>query len=106
MTNREQEKRPVEIKNRWDGSVIYVAKGVKDVREAVEAARREGADLREANLRRADLWGADLWRADLREANLRGAERKGRSWADSSKARPRIDTYEQTGQEKLLWEAA
>ena len=59
MTNREQEKRQVEIKNRWDGSVIYVAKGAKDVREAVEAARRERANLWGANLRGADLRGAE-----------------------------------------------
>lgn len=34
------------------------------------------------------------------------AKRKGRSWADSSQSRPRVDTYEQHGQEKLLWEVA
>lgn len=45
-------------------------------------------------------------------ASLRGAgwrvigERKARSWADASKARPRIDTNNATGQEKLLWEVA
>lgn len=32
------------------------------------------------------------------------AERGGRSWADSSKARPRVDTYDQFGQGKLVWE--
>lgn len=34
------------------------------------------------------------------------ARRKGRSWADASRSRPRVDTYEQHGQEKLLWEVA
>ena len=45
-------------------------------------------------------------------SSLRGAgwkviaRREGRSWADSSRLRPRVDTYAETGQEKLLWEAA
>lgn len=33
------------------------------------------------------------------------AERPGRSWADGSKARPRIDTYAEHGQGKLVWAA-
>lgn len=32
------------------------------------------------------------------------AERSGRSWADSSVARPRVDTYAEAGQGKLCWE--
>ena len=45
-------------------------------------------------------------------SSLRGAgwhligEREARSWADSSKARPRDDNYNATGEQKLLWEAA
>lgn len=45
-------------------------------------------------------------------ASLRGAgwrvlaERPARSWADSSIARPRVDTNTATGQTKILWEAA
>lgn len=44
-------------------------------------------------------------------SSLRGAgwrllgERKGRSWADSSRSRPRVDTYAETEQAKLRWEA-
>jgi hypothetical protein len=44
--------------------------------------------------------------SSLRAAGYRLiGERKGRSWADSSKARPRVDTYAETGQEKLVWAA-
>jgi hypothetical protein len=42
--------------------------------------------------------------SSLRAAGYRlVGERKGRSWADSSKARPRVDTYAETGQAKLVW---
>jgi hypothetical protein len=69
----------VDIKSRFDGRVLYKAKGAADVREAVEAARRDGADLRyadlrDADLRYADLRGAALRGADLRDAYLRGAD--------------------------------
>ena len=68
----------IEIKHRFNGRVLFTAKGAADVRAAVEQARREGADLRGADLwgadlRGADLRGADLWGADLRGADLRGA---------------------------------
>jgi hypothetical protein len=72
-----------EIKSRYDGSVIYTAKGAVDIRAAVEDARRNGANLcgadlyganlRGADLRGADLYGADLYGADLYGANLCGA---------------------------------
>jgi len=32
-------------------------------------------------------------------------ERPGRSWADSSRSRPRVDTYAEHGQSKLVWAA-
>lgn len=45
--------------------------------------------------------------SSLRAAGYRViAERKGRSWATASKARPRVDTYSEHGQDKLVWEAA
>ena len=45
--------------------------------------------------------------SSLRAAGWRViGQRRGRSWADSSKSRPRIDTYAEHGQEKLVWEAA
>ena len=67
----------IEIKNRYTGAVIYVAKDATDVRSAVEAARRDGADLYGADLRGANLRGANLHGADLRRANLHGADMRG-----------------------------
>lgn len=61
------EKSGYEIKNRFTDEVLYIAKS-DNVKEAVEEAVKEGANLWGANLREADLWGANL-----REANLRGA---------------------------------
>ena len=63
----------IEIKSRY-GNVLYVAKGAADVREAVEMAVRDGANLRSADLRFADLRSADLRSADLRFANLGSAD--------------------------------
>jgi hypothetical protein len=45
--------------------------------------------------------------SSLRAAGWRVVgERAGRSWADASRSRPRVDTNTATGQEKLLWEVA
>ena len=72
------------ITNRWTGKPLYVAKNASDVREAVEAAVKEranlrdaylrDANLRDAYLRDANLGGADLGGADLGDANLGGAD--------------------------------
>ena len=73
------------------GEVMYECEAAS-LREAVEKAVAEGADLRRAYLRRADLRGvnlsganlrganlidADLYGADLRSANLIGANLSG-----------------------------
>ena len=63
----------IKIKNRWNGKVLYSGEHA-DIKEAVEAAVKAGADLRDADLRGANLRGADLCDADLRGANLRGAD--------------------------------
>jgi len=73
----------IEIKNRYDGT-ITIAGEYENVREAVLAATKNGANLRSAdlrnanlngaNLRSANLNGADLNGADLRSANLNGAD--------------------------------
>ena len=63
----------IEIKSRY-GDVLYVAKGAADVREAVEMAERDKADLRFANLRFADLRSANLRFTDLGSADLRSAD--------------------------------
>ena len=67
-----------EIKSIY-GKTLYVAKDARDVREAIEAARVDGAnlygaDLHGANLYAADLHRADLHRADLHRADLRAAD--------------------------------
>ena len=78
----------IEIKNRWTEAVLYSGEHA-DIKEAVEAAVKAGANLcdadlrdanlrdanlRDANLRDADLYGANLYGADLRGADLRGAD--------------------------------
>ena len=67
----------IEIKSRWDGSVLYTAENASDVRAAVEEARLHDADLHDADLRGADLRGADLHDADLRGADLHDADLRG-----------------------------
>ena len=73
----------IEIKSRWDGSVLYTAESGADVRAVAQAAVASGANLRDADLRdaylrranlsRANLSGADLSGANLSRANLSGA---------------------------------
>ena len=58
----------IEIKNRWNGKVLYSGEHA-DIKEAVEAAVKAGADLCDA-----DLCGADLRGADLRGVHLTGAK--------------------------------
>ena len=64
-----------EIKHKMSGEVL--ASGEGTVKEVVEQAVKEGADLVGADLRGADLRGADLRQADLRGADLRGADLTG-----------------------------
>jgi len=73
--------RPSEILHRHTGAVLWSGQA-RDMRHAVELARRAGATLRGADLvgatlRDADLRGADLVGANLRGANLRGANLRG-----------------------------
>ena len=78
----------IEIKNRWTRSILFEYEKenntMKDtLEEAVKqranlrGAYLEGAYLRGANLEGADLKGAYLEGADLKGANLRGADLKG-----------------------------
>jgi uncharacterized protein YjbI with pentapeptide repeats len=64
----------IEIKRWTDGKVLYVAENASDMREAVQEAVREKANLGYANLGYADLGYADLGYANLRSANLRSAD--------------------------------
>ena len=66
----------ITIKNRWTGYTIFQSTKTT-LKEAVEEAVENGADLRGANLREtnlcdADLSGTDLSGADLRHADLSG----------------------------------
>jgi len=63
----------IEIKSWRDGRVLFTAKNATDVRQAVEEARKAGADLWDADLWAANLGAANLGGANLRGANLRGA---------------------------------
>ena len=73
----------IEIKNRWTGDVLFEYEKenntLKDtVEKAIEnRANLEGADLRGADLEGADLRGANLEGADLYGANLYGADLEG-----------------------------
>ena len=73
----------IEIKNRWTGAVLYSGEHA-DVKEAVEAAVKAGADLAGADLRDAYLAGAHLLGADLLGASLRGASLRDASLRDAN----------------------
>ena len=66
----------IEIKNRWNGEVLYSGEHV-DVKEAVEAAVKARATLTGATLTGANLTGAILADADLAGANLARADLTG-----------------------------
>ena len=70
-----------EIKNRWDGKVLFSAGG-ETLRDVVQQAVQSGADLGGADLSCADLGSANLGSANLsgaylRDANLSGANLRG-----------------------------
>ena len=65
-----------EIKNRWNGKVLFSAGG-ETLRDVVQQAVQGGADLSCADLRSADLRSADLRSANLRSADLRSADLSG-----------------------------
>ena len=64
----------IEIKSWRDGRVLFTAKNATDVRQAVEEARKAGANLWAANLGGANLGAANLRDADLGGANLWAAK--------------------------------
>ena len=68
----------MQIKNRFNSSVIFSSETAKDMKALVLEAIKAGADLSMVDLSRADLSGANLAGADLSGANL--------SWANLSRA--------------------
>ena len=95
-----------EIKNRWNGSVIYLD-DTETLRELVEKAiasdadlRRadlSGADLSDANLRRANLSGANLSDADLRRADLSDADLRRADLSDADLRRADLSDADLSG---------
>ncbi len=68
----------IEIKNRWTGSILFeYEKENNTLKDTVEQAIKEGANLRGAYLRGANLRGANLEGANLEGANLEGANLEG-----------------------------
>lgn len=63
----------IEIKSRWEGRVLFSFE-TDNIRLAIEAAVKSGANLTGANLTRANLYGANLTGASLTGANLTGAK--------------------------------
>ena len=66
----------IETKHRITSSVLFSLE-TESLRLCLEAAVKEGADLRDANLEDANLRGADLEGANLEGANLEGANLRG-----------------------------
>ena len=67
----------IEIKNRWTGSVLFEYEKENNIlRDTVEEAIKEGADLEGADLEGANLIEANLEGANLKGANLEGANLK------------------------------
>ena len=68
----------IEIKNRWTGNVLFeYEKEDNTLKDTLEQAIKEDANLRDADLEGANLRDAYLRDAYLRGANLRGANLRG-----------------------------
>ena len=65
----------IQIKNRYDGTIIFTSEESVTLGEAVKAALEAKINLRSADLRSADLRSADLRSADLRYVDLSYANR-------------------------------
>ena len=62
----------IEIKNRYTNEVIYSCEA-ETIKESIEKAVKENANLENADLRNADLRNAYLINANLKNANLENA---------------------------------
>ena len=75
----------LEIKNRFTGKVLFEFETENNtIKETLQRAYLEGANLKGANLKGANLKGANLEWANLEGANLEWADLKGANleWAD------------------------
>jgi hypothetical protein len=75
----------IQIKNRWDGSVIFEGE-FESLMHAVTEAVSKGKSLADANLAGAYLASANLARANLARANLARADFAGANLADANLA--------------------
>ena len=74
----------IEIKNRWTGNVLFeFEKENNSLKDTLQEAVRQKADLRGAYLSGADLRGAYLSDADLRGAYLSDADLRGADLSDA-----------------------
>ena len=73
----------IQIKNRWNGSVIFETDAA-NLCQAILIALKSRADLRGANLCGADLCGADLCGANLCGADLCDADLCGADLCDAN----------------------
>ena len=73
----------MKILNRYTNACIWESEH-ETVKESVEAAVKNDADLRSADLRTADLRGADLRDANLSGADLRGADLRSANLSDAN----------------------
>ena len=100
-------KKKIEIKSN-DGSILYTSEKAT-IKEAVEEAVENGANLRDADLSGADLSGAnlsdaDLYDADLRRANLSRANLIGANLIGANLSGAELycaDFYGRSGTQKL-----
>ena len=84
----------IQIKSRWDGKVLWEGEAAS-LREAIEIAVKQkadlcGSDLSEAKLGAADLSGADLCGSDLFGANLSGTDLSGADLYDANLSRANL----------------
>ena len=84
------EKIKIQIKSKYTGSILFEYEQENNtLKDTIEKAIKNRADLAEANLRGADLTGANLiganlTDADLAGANLRGANLRGADLGDAN----------------------
>ena len=64
-----EDKMEVNIRNKWNGSVLFSVTGT-----TLRGAKLFGLNLRDADLRKAELFACDLRGSDLRGSDLRGAD--------------------------------
>ena len=60
----------IEIKSKYNSTIVIYACEAETLKDAVEKAVKDNANLMDANLRNANLMDANLWNANLSNADL------------------------------------